>query len=77
MYFNVSGYYISREICLQVLSRDPDCIEYEMCHLNTSQLSTIVDVPQDYQTVEEEDSELPSYEEALLEQLENRVPNEI
>ena len=44
-----------------------------MCHLNTSQLSTIVDVPPDYQTVEEEDTELPSYDEALLEQLESGV----
>jgi hypothetical protein len=48
-------------------------MEYEMCHLNTSQLFTRVDVPPDYQTVEEEDTELPSYDEALLEQLESGV----
>eukprot|EP00090_Calanus_glacialis_P044443 TRINITY_DN792_c0_g1_i1.p1 TRINITY_DN792_c0_g1~~TRINITY_DN792_c0_g1_i1.p1 ORF type:complete len:165 (+),score=48.60 TRINITY_DN792_c0_g1_i1:118-612(+) len=57
----------------KVLRRDTDSVEYEMCHLNTSQLSTIVDVPPDYQTVEEEDTELPSYDEALLEQLESGV----
>ena len=60
-------------ICLQVLNRDTDCMEYEMCHLNTSQLSTIIDVPPDYQTVEEEDNELPSYDEALLEHMESGV----
>ena len=51
-------------------------MEYEMLHLNTSQLSTIarhcaVDVPPDYQTVDEEDGELPTYDEALLEHLES------
>jgi hypothetical protein len=56
-----------------VLSIDTDSIEYEMCHLNKSQLSTVEDVPPDYQTVEEEDTELPSYDEALLEHLESGV----
>ena len=66
-------YYVSGDIFVEVLRRDTDSVEYEMCHLNTSQLSTIVDVPPDYQTVEEEDNELPSYDEALLEHMESGV----